>query len=162
MEHLDDVERVLETVGKSLTVGASYRFTCPNYLFPYEPPFNIPTFFSKQLTERLLGRKVFESRRVPDPSGTRKSLNWINVLKVERFVRRLSGLRVSFNRAMLVSRLARVASDPDFAARRSLSMRRFLSDLLRFRIHYLLWFLPVPLQPIIDCSMQKISDVEIC
>ena len=104
MEHVDDVARVLETVGKSLTVGASYRFTCPNYLFPYEPHFNIPTFFSKQLTERLLGRKIFDSQRVPDPSGTWKSLNWINVVKVGRCVRRLSGLRVTFNRSMLVRR----------------------------------------------------------
>jgi SAM-dependent methyltransferase len=162
MEHVDDVARVLETVGTSLTVGASYRFTCPNYLFPYEPHFNIPTFFSKQLTERLLGRKIFESQRVPDPSGTWKSLNWINVLKVGRCVRRLSGLRVTFNRAMLVSTLERVASDPDFAARRSPSMRRFLSGLVRLRIHYLLGFVPALLQPIIDCNMQKISGAEMC
>lgn len=162
MEHVNDVERVLESVGNSLKVGASYRFTCPNYLFPYEPHFNIPTLFSKQLTERLMGRKIFESQRVPDPSGTWKSLNWINVLRVGRFVRRLSGIRVTFNRAMLMSTLERVTSDPDFAARRSPSMRSFLSGLVRSRIHYLLGLVPPLLQPIIDCRMLKISDVEKC
>jgi SAM-dependent methyltransferase len=162
MEHVDDVARVLETVGKSLTVGASYRFTCPNYLFPYEPHFNIPTFFSKQLTERLLGRRIFGSQRMPDPSGTWKSLNWINVVQLGRYARRLSGLRVTFNRSMLVSTLERIVSDPDFAARRSPNMRRFLSGLVRLRMHCLLGFVPALLQPIIDCSIQKISDVEMC
>jgi SAM-dependent methyltransferase len=162
MEHVNDVASVLESVGNSLKGGASYRFTCANYLFPYEPHFNIPTFCSKQLTERILGRKIFESKRVPDPSGTWESLNWISVLKVVGCVRRLSGLSVTFNRSMLVSTLERVTSDPEFAARRSPSMRYFISSLVRFRIHYLLGFMPALLQPIIDCRMQKISDVEIC
>jgi len=160
MEHVDDVMRVVETVGTSLTVGASYRFTCPNYLFPYEPHFNIPILLSKQLTERLLGRRIFGSHRVPDPSGTWKSLNWINVVQLGRCARRLSGLRVTFNRAMLVSTLERIVSDPDFAARRSPSMRRFLSGLVCLRIHCLLGLVPAMLQPIIDCRIQKISNVE--
>ena len=69
MEHVNDVTQVLEAVGRSLVEGAWYRFTCPNYLFPYEPHFNIPTAFSKGLTERILGRKIFASKRVPDPVG---------------------------------------------------------------------------------------------
>lgn len=162
MEHVDDVARVLETVGRSLSVGAIYRFTCPNYLFPYEPHFNIPTFFSKRLTESLMGRKIFGNERVPNPFGVWKSLNWINVLQVGRCVRRLSELRVTFNRSMLVSTLGRIVADPKFAARRSPSMRRFLSGLVHLRMHYLLGLVPALLQPIIDCSIQKISDVEIC
>ncbi len=162
MEHVDDVARVLGTVGRSLTVGAIYRFTCPNYLFPYEPHFNIPTFFSKRLTEKLMGRKIFGSQRVPNPFGVWKSINWINVLQVLRLVRRLSEFRVTFNRSMLVSTLGRIVSDPDFAARRSPGMRRFLSGLVRLRMHYLLGLVPAMLQPIIDCSIQKISDVEMC
>lgn len=162
MEHVHDVERVLQTVGKSLAIGASYRFTCPNYFFPYEPHFNIPTFFYKRITEVLLGWKIFESQRVPDPSGTWKSLNWINVINVGRCVRGMSGFRVTFNRAMLVTTLERVTSDMDFAARRSPCMRSFLSSLVRFRIHYLLGFVPALLQPIIDCRIQKISDVDKC
>jgi 2-polyprenyl-3-methyl-5-hydroxy-6-metoxy-1,4-benzoquinol methylase len=114
MEHVDDVELVLGAVEKSLDVGAHYRFTCPNYLFPYEPHFNIPTLFSKLLTQKLLGRKIFESRRVPDPSGMWQSLNWINVFQIKRYVRRLSGLKVTFNRSMLVSTLGRIVSDPNF------------------------------------------------
>ncbi|MGB5012341.1 MAG: methyltransferase domain-containing protein [Candidatus Dechloromonas phosphoritropha] len=162
MEHVDDVARVLENVGKSLTFGASYRFTCPNYLFPYEPHFNIPTFFSKQLTERLLGRMIFGSRTAPDPSGTWKSLNWINVIRVGKYVRRFSGLKLTFNRSMLVSTLERIASDPDFAGRRSPAMRSFLLMLVRLRIHQLFWLVPAVLQPIMDCRVERTADPEVC
>lgn len=162
MEHVDDVAMVLDAVGKSLADGASYRFTCPNYLFPYEPHFNIPTLFSKKLTERMLGGKIFRSHRVPDPAGTWKSLNWINVVQVGRCVRRASGLRVTFNRSMLVTTLGRMVSDPSFAARRSPCVRRFLSGLVRLRMHYLLGFVPARFQPIIDCRVEKISATGIC
>lgn len=42
MEHVDDIQRAISNVGQSLKPGGKYRFTCPNYLFPYEPHFNIP------------------------------------------------------------------------------------------------------------------------
>ena len=158
MEHVDDVARVLETVGKSLSVGARYRFTCPNYLFPYEPHFNIPTAFSKLLTERLLGRKIFSSQRVSDPVGIWRSLNWINVIQIKRYVHQMSALRVTFNRSMLVATLARIVTDPNFAARRSPGLRRFLAGLVQLRLHQILSLIPVFLQPIIDCHIQKISN----
>lgn len=162
MEHVDDVGRVLENVGISLTAGATYRFTCPNYLFPYEPHFNIPTLFSKQLTERLLGRKIFGSQKVPDPSGTWKSLNWINVVQVGKYVRRLSGFTMTFNRSMLVSTLERIASDQDFAGRRSPAMRGLLLVLVRLRMHHLFRLVPAVFQPIMDCRVEKAADSEAC
>lgn len=162
MEHVNDVASVLEKVGKSLAVGASYRFTCPNYLFPYEPHFNIPTLFSKQLTERMLGRKIFGSRTVPDPVGTWKSLNWINVVQIKRVVRRLSGLKVTFNRSMLASTLERVALDTEFAGRRSPAMRGLVLILVRLRIHLLFRLIPAVMQPIMDCRVEKTSDLEAC
>jgi len=160
MEHVNDVASVLEKVGKSLAVGASYRFTCPNYLFPYEPHFNIPTFFSKQLTERILRRKIFFSRSVSDPAGTWKSLNWISVIQINRGVRRLSGLRVTFNRSMLTSTLERVALDTEFAGRRSPVIRGFILMLVRLRIHLLFSFIPAAMQPIIDCRIGKTTNLE--
>lgn len=161
MEHVNDVSSVLEKVGASLAVGASYRFTCPNYLFPYEPHFNLPTLFSKQLTEQILGRKIFYSRRVSDPVGTWKSLNWINVIRIKRVVRRLSGIKVTFNRSMLASTLERVALDEEFAGRRSPAMRKLILMVVRLRIHLLLHLIPAAMQPIIDCRIEKIAELEV-
>lgn len=160
MEHVNEVECVVVNVGNSLKVGAIYRFTCPNYLFPYEPHFNMPTLFSKRLTEKVLGRKIFGSKKMPDPSGTWESLNWINVIQLRSIVKRLPRLRVTFNPRLLVSTLERVASDQGFAKRRSPAVRQMLLLLVRLRLHQLLRFMPVMLQPIMDCRLQKISDAE--
>lgn len=162
MEHVDDVAIVLKNVGKSLNVGAVYRFTCPNYLFPYEPHFNIPTFFSKQLTECLLKKKIFDNPIMPDPAGTWKSLNWIDVIQVAKYVRLLQGLKLTFNRSMLATTLQRIASDQDFADRRSPVIRSLLLMLVRLRMHYLFALIPAVFQPIMDCRIEKIAELEIC
>jgi 2-polyprenyl-3-methyl-5-hydroxy-6-metoxy-1,4-benzoquinol methylase len=161
MEHVDDVALVVANVGRCLVVGASYRFTCPNYLFPYEPHFNIPTLFSKRLTEMVLGKKIFGCKEMPDPSGTWKSLNWISVVQVQGIAKRLPWLRVKFNRLLLVSTLERICSDKDFANRRSPMVRKFLTLIVQLRMHLLLAYMPVIFQPIIDCKVNKISDQEI-
>lgn len=160
MEHVDDVECVLKNVGRGLNIGAVYRFTCPNYLFPYEPHFNIPTFFSKRLTAKLLGRKIFHNPTIPDPVGTWKSLNWVDVIQVVKYVRRVRGLKLNFNRAMLVKTLERIASDQDFADRRSPAMKSLLLMLVRLRMHYLFALIPAVFQPIMDCRVEKIAELE--
>ena len=160
MEHVDNVEHVLVNVGRSLSHGAIYRFTCPNYLFPYEPHFNIPTLFSKRLTEKLLRSRIFNDQTIPDPSGTWRSLNWINVLQVARYIRRLPWLTVGFDRRILVSSIERVATDSGFASRRSGGVRRLLLTLVSLRIHHLFGFIPASLQPVMDCHIEKIASSE--
>lgn len=155
MEHVDDVKQVLANVSRSLQPGAHYRFTCPNYLFPYEPHFNIPTLFSKPLTAKVLHKTIFGSTRVSDPAGTWASLNWITVQQVRRYTHDHDGIHVKFNRTMLVDTLERVVSDPGFAARRSPAMRQVLGLAVRLRAHKLLGLLPARLQPIMDCTIVK-------
>lgn len=159
MEHVGDVELTLVNVGRSLKTGADYRFTCANYLFPYEPHFNIPTFFSKQLTERLLRRKIY-STKMPDPAGVWKSLNWITVAGVRRMARRMPGLKVTFNSTFFVSALERVVSDADFAGRRSPLARKAITLLVRFRLHQLFRFMPTVFQPVMDCTVERLSGAE--
>lgn len=157
MEHVNDVPRVMGNIVSSLVAGASYRFTCPNYLFPYEPHFNIPTFFSKKLTGKLLYSRIFESKRMPDPAGVWQSLNWINVLQVKHVARRLTGVSITFDRALLVSTLERVAVDENFARRRSPAIRKILSVLVRLRLHQMFRLLPAMFQPIMDCRLKKMK-----
>jgi 2-polyprenyl-3-methyl-5-hydroxy-6-metoxy-1,4-benzoquinol methylase len=158
MEHVDNISIAIARIVKSLKMGASYRFTCPNYLFPYEPHFNIPTLFSKRLTEKMLGRKIFGNKKISDPSGTWKSLNWINVIQIRKIARQLPGLTITFNRELLVTTINRIASDPDFANRRSSMVRKTLLILVKTRLHRLFRFIPSELQPIMDCSLVKTMD----
>lgn len=160
MEHVNEVERVLANVADSLKVGAIYRFTCPNYTFPYEPHFDIFTLFSKRLTEKLRHQKIFGSNKMLDPSGTWASLNWINVVQVRSFAKRLPGIKVSFNNNILVSTLDRLTFDKSFASRRSSTMRTFLVMLVRLRLHELFRFVPAMFQPIMDCRVEKVLDME--
>lgn len=157
MEHVNDVAQVIASTGDSLVVGASYRFTCPNYLFPYEPHFNMPTLFSRSLTWRIFGGKMMANAHLPDPAGTWASLNWINVLQVSRIASRLPWLHARFNRQMLVSTFERIATDPGFAQRRSPPVRRLILWMVGLRLHRLLGLLPATVQPIMDCSLQKIT-----
>ena len=157
MEHVNDVPRVMANIAACLVAGASYRFTCPNYLFPYEPHFNIPTLFSKVLTEKVFYRHIFESQNMPDPAGTWESLNWIDVRQVRRVAAGLKGISASFNRSQLVSTLERVAVDESFASRRSPVMRSALLWFVRLHLHQLFRFVPAVFQPIMDCRLQKLT-----
>jgi len=155
MEHVGQVGLALERVGSSLQPGAQYRFTCPNYLFPYEPHFNLPTLFSKPLTAWMLRSRILGSTRMPDPAGTWQSLNWISVPQIRRAVRDLPGLSVAFDGGLLVSTLERMVSDSSFAQRRSPLVRGVLGWLVRTRLHRLLGLVPVVVQPVIDCRLRR-------
>ena len=126
MEHVGDVGKVLQNVVAALRPGACYRFTCPNYLFPYEPHFNIPTLFSKQLTGLVFRPTLARNQRVSDPVGLWASLNWISVPMISRFVRRTSVAKARFNRAILRDTLQRVVADQQFASRRSAWTQRII------------------------------------
>jgi SAM-dependent methyltransferase len=101
MEHVDDVPLVLGRVVRALRPGAAYRFVCPNYGFPYEPHFDMPTLLSKSLTWRFLRNRILNSRTVLDPRGTWQSLNWISVAAVRRTCRRDLGIEPEFDRTVL-------------------------------------------------------------
>src|SRR5690348_11994021 len=98
MEHVADYALALERIGRALRPSAEYRFLCANYLFPYEPHFDIPIVLTKAFTEKLFRRRIYGNLRVGDAAGVWKSLNWITVPKVVRAARRLPGMTLSFNR----------------------------------------------------------------
>lgn len=155
MEHVDDVGSAIRRIARALRPGARYRFTCPNYLFPYEPHFHTLTLFSKSLTERFLGGRLFNRTDMPDPVGTWKSLNWITVPGVARLVDRVPGLESHFGRRLLVSTVERVATDPQFSARHAGWLRACLLVMMRLRLHRLLGWVPAIAQPIMDCVVTR-------
>ncbi|MGS2716904.1 class I SAM-dependent methyltransferase [Eionea flava] len=154
MEHVDDVSAVVVRVGDSLREAGIYRFTCPNYLFPYEPHFNIPTFFSKRITEKLFYNKIF-GHKMPDPKGTWESLNWITVSSVRKIIVHKNNLSVKFNRSILSNVLTRVVDDKVLASRRSPFLMRLIWLIVFLRIHLLLKIIPASLQPVMDCVITK-------
>jgi hypothetical protein len=157
MEHVASWPTVLARVTASLKMGAKYHFTCANYLFPYEPHFNIPTLFSKRLTEAMLWPLIRGTKNMPDPEGTWRSLNWITTLAVAGSAARMPGVQISFDRSRLVKTLERAVEDPVFASRRSAWVIYFLEALVRLRLHRICHFIPLVMQPIMDCTIIVVS-----
>lgn len=155
MEHVIDVNSAILKVLSSLKVGATYRFICPNYSFPYEPHFNIPIFFSKSITEKIFYNQIFQSRRVTDQVGIWNSLNWITATSVKNIVKSLSNTSLSFNKNIFSIFLLRMLTDVQFSSRRSNWMKYIIKIITFLRLHYLLKFIPSNLSPLMDCSIQK-------
>ena len=155
MEHVRDIAEALRRVLRAIRPGGRHRFLCPNYLFPYEPHFNIPTLFSKALTERLLGKYIRSSQSVVDPRGTWTSLNWISVSQVRRICCKELGVEPVFERSILYLYIQRALHDNEFQRRRSPMILSLLRALDRLGMTRLLLRIPVVCQPAMDCVILR-------
>jgi SAM-dependent methyltransferase len=155
MEHIDAPDVAIARVSAVLAAGGSYRFLCPNYLFPYEPHFNIPTFGSKALTEKLMRARIYGNKVMDDPQGLWQSLNWIDVLKVRAFAAADDSLVLTFNKRTLAWMLARALSDEGFAKRRARWMVAGIRLLSTMGVLKLVAWVPALLQPIMDVRLTK-------
>jgi len=155
MEHIEAPDQAVARVSAALSVGGSYRFLCPNYLFPYEPHFNIPTIGGKALTARLMRRRIEGSSSVDDPAGLWKSLNWITVPDVRRMARSDGSLGLHFRTSTLTWMLERALSDGEFAKRRAGWMVSAIGMLRKLGLLRLASFIPAVFQPIMDVRLTK-------
>lgn len=155
MEHIDLPDEAVRRVSEVLKPGASYHFLCPNYVFPYEPHFNIPTFFTKELTCRVMRHRIEGNTGMDDPKGVWRSLTWITVPKVKRFAAKDATLTLRFHRAMLVWMLERALTDKEFAGRRAQWMVAAIRSAVKLRVHHLAGYVPATLQPIMDVRLTK-------
>lgn len=155
MEHVAAPDGAIARVTEALASGGSYRFLCPNSVFPYEPHFNIPTLFSKQITWRLMRRRILGRTGVVDPAGLWESLNWISVPQVRRIVRADRSLHAHFQTRTLAWMLGRALSESRFAARRSPWMLRAIRTLHSLGLLRLAAIVPAGLQPIMDVRLTR-------
>lgn len=155
MEYVDGVDRVLQRVWSALRPGGAYRFVCPNYSFPFEPHFGIPTCWGKELTWRLFRRRILASRVVVDPAGTWQSLNWITVRRVRHVCRREFGVPPVFDRDVSYRFVRRALSDPSFQRRHGVAMRVAARALTATGLISLARFVPAAAQPAMSCRITR-------
>ena len=62
-EHLDDWENFLRWASGLISERGKLLILCPNYSFPYEPHFRIPTVCNKALTYRVFENEFVNSNR---------------------------------------------------------------------------------------------------
>ncbi len=155
MEHVGNVQICIKKVTDALKKDAYYRFICPNYSFPYEPHFDIPTLFNKKFTEVVFKNSIYNNQNVPDPKGVWESLNWISIGVIRKAINSIPGLNVSFDKKVLGDALRRVAYDSEFSSRRSTLIVRLCQLLTFLRLINLTKFIPLMIQPVIDCTITK-------
>lgn len=151
-EHIADVEQGLSNAYLSLKHGGSLRVYCPNYHFPYEPHFHIPTLFDKSFTGFVF-KSAIASARMHSAQETWEALNWINVSQVRRLFHQRFGSEPHFNRLATYLIVSRVLCDPQFTARRSKWMATMLQMLNRFGLLRLFKYLPAMFSPVMDFNV---------
>ena len=154
MEHVADPAAVLRQVLASLRPGGRYRFVCPNYPFPFEPHFNIPTLGSKARTWRVFQRRILASPVVVDPEGTWASLNWITVGSVRRACAAL-GVHPTFDRGLTRTFLQRALDDPSFQRRHGAVVRGIAIAIGALGLDRAALLLPPALQPAMSCCIER-------
>lgn len=153
-EHISDVELGLSNAYLSLKMGGGLRVYCPNYHFPYEPHFNIPTLFNKRLTG-LVFKSAIASSRMHSAPETWDALNWINVSQVRGLFRRRFGAEPIFNRLATYQIVSRVLCDPQFTARRSRWVSTVLKLFNQVGLLQVFRFFPVRFSPAMDLNVRR-------
>ncbi len=154
-EHIRDIETGFVNAYLSLKPGGGLRVYCPNYSFPYEPHFNLPTLVGKRLTEICLGHWILGSQLVPKPKETWDALNWINVTQTRRIIVKRFGVSPCFNKNATYQIIHRIFSDPQFRKRRSRWLALFLETIQRMGLSSLFKIIPVRIAPIMDCKIVR-------
>jgi 2-polyprenyl-3-methyl-5-hydroxy-6-metoxy-1,4-benzoquinol methylase len=154
-EHIGNIERGLVNSYLSLRVGGVLRVYCPNYLFPYEPHFNIPTLVSKRLTEFVFKGLIVDSSRISQAKEVWGGLNWINTVKVRQFFRKNFNKEPVFNHLAVYQIMKRVLDDQQYRERRPGWVASFLKVMNRIGLMGLFKLVPVTFSPVMDFRMQR-------
>jgi hypothetical protein len=155
MEHVSDIEKVLDNVLAAMKISATYHFVCPNYGFPFEPHFNVPTFLNKRLTDSLLRKFAISRSDIPDAAELWNSLNWITVHKLRKWAKNKPNVSVELSNNALNAYILRAASDGVFQDRHP-RLTQF-SKLMEPVLLAIAKFLPERMSPFIDIKITKIS-----
>ncbi len=117
MEHVLDIERVLNNVTTSLLPGGSYYFVCPNYTFPYEPHFNSLTLINKKLTDLFLKKWAIKKSKNLNPNELWQSLNWINWRQLNKWAKKHPEYVIRFEKSALKLYVSRASTEKTFIQR---------------------------------------------
>jgi SAM-dependent methyltransferase len=155
MEHVNDIELTLIKVIQSIKVGGEYKFTCPNYIFPYEPHFNIPTVISKPFTEKIFSKRIYSHKKILDPKGLWDSINWITVTRLRSFAKKSRALSLKLRTDLFNEMIIRTVSDEEFSKRRSPFIKLIINLIIKLKVNRMAHYIPATFQPVIDCSFIK-------
>jgi SAM-dependent methyltransferase len=115
-EHVRDWRHYLTWAHGLLAPQGRALILCPNYAFPWEPHFRIPTVINKAITQRLFAQTIAAYERDHDYAGLWASLNYVTKREVLRYAR-AAGLHVASDETVMRRMFQRLFTDPAFASR---------------------------------------------
>lgn len=146
IEHVPDPAALVAQATGLLTPGGSGRFVCPNYWFPYEPHFCMPTLLNKRLTQHILGSLIKPNGLIREPETFWQDLSWPNPRSLHRELIH-QDVRHRFSREAASAYLSRLG-EPAFLERKGRTMAALSkADHL---VGLALKCVPTSLLPIID------------
>jgi len=152
LEHVPGYPNLIGEIADHLRPGAEAHFICPNYAFPYEPHFNIPTAFSKKLTEFFIGSHLGGTYRgIEDSRNFWDDLSWPTSRAVRKALE-ASPLSHRFGREASLAYVGRLGSQ-EFLARKGPIFR--VMGLFSKPLKFVAKVLPLSLLPIIDVSVSS-------
>ena len=150
VEHVPDLSDFFVAVMSVLRAGGRFRFICPNYSFPYEPHFEIPTLLNKSATYRLLRKRILSGPML-DPKGMWDELSWPTVGSLRTVLDTL-GCRYAFSANATNAYLIRPLADPTFIRRKGPFWGRAFKVAAR-TLPGVIIHLPHNALPVIDCTV---------
>jgi len=154
IEHVPEPQDLILAVTSSLAPNGRARFICPNYAFPYEPHFGIPTLWNKNLTKVVFRRAISHSH-IGKVEEFWDDLSWPSVRTLKRSFR-TSKVNASFGRRAMLDYVYRLRTDVGFVERKG-AFFKFARAALTPVISVGAKFMPVQFLPIIDVTTRRTS-----
>lgn len=158
IEHVPNPGLLVAEASSLLNPCGRGRFICPNYAFPYEPHFGIPTLFSKTATGRVMQRRIHGST-IADPEEFWSDLSWPTLSRLRRDLAR-RGVVHEFGRSGLLSYSNRL-SGPQFLKRKG-RIFDFLAGRSKTPLKLALRTIPLTIAPIIDLTTHGVRSDAAC
>lgn len=151
IEHAPSPAYLVAEATRLLSPDGLGRFICPNYAFPYEPHFGMPTLFRKDLTFRVMRARVVGNGLIAEPESFWDDLSWPTTRSLHEELKRL-GVDHRFGRGAALAYVGRLV-EPTFLARKG-SVMGLLAQ-LQPAVRSTLRLVPTSLLPITDLTTRR-------
>lgn len=147
LQHVPDPAGLVLDAARVLTRQGTGRFICPNYTLPFDPHFNIPTFWNKALAYRIFRRRIIDYPLQETPRDFWDDLSFPRARPLQKAISQ-GGSSTELSRAASLKYLERL-SEPRFLERKGPAFRILAGPLSR-PLHLSLDHTPLAVLPLVD------------
>ena len=154
MEHVTEIEKVLNHIMNQIDDQGSYRIFCPNYDFPYEPHFGKFIFRRKKRSFYLSRKKNLKSTvQGLNDRDLLESINFITFKKLSTICHLLR-YQIAVNKNAFYEIVLRSSGDIELK-KRHLKLQLIVQLIIKLKVHKILKYVPVAYQPVIDVDISR-------